>query len=278
MGERRKTALLLAPATVIFVGLFIAPSLFYFIVSFWSVKLYKMRPDFTFASYAKVFDQHLSVLTFTLGLSFAVAVITTLLGFLLAYIIRFKAGRWGLFLLFVALVTLFGGYLMKIYAWRTILGREGVLNSALISLGLIDEPLTFLLYNPGSVIVTLVHFLLPLAVLPIYSSLRGVTTVEIEAAHDLGASSPRILSDIIVPRCQVGLIAAFALSFLVAVGDFLTPQLMGGTVTMIGIVIQSQFGQALNQPLGSATSFVMLGAALLIVAATQVALRQWRPR
>ncbi|MGH6933217.1 MAG: ABC transporter permease [Dongiaceae bacterium] len=278
MREHRTTALLLAPAVLVFGGLFVAPSLFYCVVSFWSVKLYKMRPDFTFANYAKAFSQNLPVLTFTLELAFAVAVITTVLGFVFAYIIRFKAGRWGNMLLFVALITLFGGYLMKIYAWKTILGIEGVLNTALIGVGLIDQPLAFLFYNSGAVIVTLIHFLLPLAILPIYSAMRGITDIELEAARDLGAVGWRSFSDIVVPRCYTGLMASFALCFLVSVGDYVTPALVGGTLSMIGSVIQSQFGMALNPPLGSATSFIMLASAFLIVAATGIALRAWRPR
>lgn len=278
MREHWTTALLLAPAALIFMGLFIAPSVFYFIISFWSVKLYRMQPDVTLANYAKAIEQNWTVLLFTLELAFAVGLITTILGFVFAYIIRFKSGRWGPFLLFIAVITLFGGYLMKIYAWKTILGNAGVLNTALLALGVIDAPLTFLFYTPGAVIVTLIHFLLPLAILPIYSSLRGVTDIEMEAARDLGAGPLRTLSDVVVPRCQTGLIAAFALCFLVSVGDFVTPALVGGTISMIGSVIQSQFGMALNPPLGSATSFLMLGGSFAIVLIMSFAIRAWRPR
>ena len=127
-------------------------------------------------------------------------------------------------------------------------------------------------------VVTLIHFLLPLAILPIYSSMRGITDIELEAARDLGAAGWRSFSDIIVPRCYTGLMASFALCFLVSVGDYVTPALVGGTLSMIGTVISSQFGMALNPPLGAATSFIMLAASFLIVAATGMALRSWRPR
>lgn len=278
MSERRTTAILLAPAIAVFLGLFVAPAGFYFVVSFWSVKLYKMRPDFTFANYAKAITQHWRLLLYTLELSLAISLLTVVLGFIFAYIIRFKAGRWSLLLLFVTTTTLFGGYLMKIYAWKTVLGNVGVLNTALIGLGLTDEPLTFLFYTPGAVVVTLVHFLLPLAILPIYASLRGVTDIELEAARDLGAGSWRSLRDIVVPRCHTGLIAAFALCFLVSVGDFVTPALVGGTISMIGSTILSLFGMALNPPLGSAASFLTLAASLLVILAANFLLRAWRPR
>ena len=278
MRERRTTALLLAPAGLIFLALFVGSSIFYFIISFWVVKVYKLRPDFTFANYVKAASQQWSVLLFTLELALIIGIATTILGFIFAYIVRFKAGRYGPLLLFTAIITLFGGYLMKIYAWKTILGNEGVLNTALLSLGLIDTPLTFLFYNPGAVVVTLVHFLLPLAILPIYSSLRGITDIEMESARDLGAGGWRTLSDIVIPRCHTGLIAAFALSFLVSVGDYVTPALVGGTISMIGSIIQDMFGRALNQPLGSATSFIMLGSSFLIVLAVSALIKSWRPR
>ena len=151
-----------------------------------------------------------------------------LLGFLYAFIIRFKAGRWGQLLLFIVLTTLFGGYLMKIYAWKTILGNEGLLNTALISMGVIDQPISALLYSPGAIVVTLIHFVLPFAVLPIYASMRGIKDIEIEVARDLGARPLVVLSNIIVPRCRNGLLTAFAFSFLITAGDYVTPLMVGG--------------------------------------------------
>jgi spermidine/putrescine transport system permease protein len=278
MAERRVISMQLAPAALIFTGLFGASSVFYFVVSFWSVKLYKLRADFTFANYLKSIEQQWSVLLFTLELSLVIGIVTTILGFVFAYIVRFKAGRHGQLLLFAAIITLFGGYLMKIYAWKTILGNEGVLNTALEALGLIDAPLTFLFYNPGAVVVTLVHFLLPLAILPIYSSMRGITDIEMESARDLGASGWRTLSDIVIPRCHTGLIAAFALCFLVSVGDYVTPAFVGGTISMIGSNIQDMFGRALNPPLGAATSFIMLFASFVIVLVVSASIKAWRPR
>ena len=191
MRDRGATYLLLAPAALIFSTLFVLPLIYFLVISFWRVRLFKLRPDFTFVNYLQVIDLHLPTLIFTLSLAFLIAVLTTALGFTYAYLIRFKAGRWGPTLLFIALITLFGGYLMKIYAWMTILGITGVLNTALRALGLIDEPLPWLFYNVGAVVVTLINFLLPLAVLPIYASMRGITDIEMEAARDLGAGAWR---------------------------------------------------------------------------------------
>src|SRR3989304_695406 len=128
--------LLILPAAALFAAFFVAPFFYFFAVSFWRVKSYRLIPDFTVANYAATFAQYLEVGRFTFAMALTIGLLTTALGFVYAYIIRFKAGRWGPLLLFVALTTLFGGYLMKIYAWKTILGNEGGLNSALMGLGI----------------------------------------------------------------------------------------------------------------------------------------------
>jgi len=278
MRERRATYLLLAPAMAIFGILFVLPLLYFFVISFWRVLLFKLKPDFTFVNYGQVYDQHSATLAFTLGLALIVAALTTALGFIYAYLIRFKAGRWGPTLLFIALITMFGGYLMKIYSWMTILGIKGVLNTALLALGVIDEPLPWLFYNAGAVVVTLANFLLPLAILPIYASMRGITDIELEAARDLGAGGWRSFSDIVVPRSHIGTMAGFALCFLLAAGDYLTPQLVGGKVNMIGVQIAAQFGGIFNWPMGSAMSFVTLGSSSAVALLAIFLLAQWRPR
>jgi spermidine/putrescine transport system permease protein len=278
MENRKLPYLLIAPSAAIFALLFIAPFAYFFVLSFWRVRLYKLRPEFTFANYELVWHDYLDVGLFTIGLALVVALLTTLAGFLYAYIIRFRAGRYGPLLLFIALVTLFGGYLMKIYAWKTILGNEGVLNSALISLGIIDQPYTALLYSPPAVVITLMHFLVPFAILPIYGSMRSISDIELEAARDLGARRRHILNGILVPRCRPGLTAAFLFCFLIAAGDYVTPVLVGGKMTMLGNLIVVQFGQNFNWPLGSAMSFAILGSALVVVVLTHGLLSLWRPR
>jgi len=278
MRENRIRALLLAPATAIFFVLFVLPLAYFFVISFWRKVLFAMQPDFTFVNYLLVYQQHLATLAFTLALAFVVALLTTVLGFVYAYIVRFKAGRWGPALLFISLITMFGGYLVKIYAWMTILGIKGVLNTALLALGVIDEPLPWLYYNAGAVVVTLVNFSLPLAILPIYASMRGITDIELEAARDLGAAGWRSFSDIVVPRSRVGITAAFGLTFLLAGGDYLTPQLVGGKVNMIGVQIAAQFGLIFNWPMGAAMSFVTLGSSSVVALFTIWLFSQWRPR
>jgi spermidine/putrescine transport system permease protein len=158
----------LAPAALVYVTAFALPASFFFLLSFWTARAMSIRRDFTFSNYVETWQKYADVIAATLVIAGATAVVTTILAFAFAYLIRFRAGPLGLPLLFVTLLTLFGGYLVKIYAWKAILGKEGVLNSALLVLGLIEEPLTIFIYNSGAVVATLTHFLLPLAVLPIY--------------------------------------------------------------------------------------------------------------
>ena len=270
--------MLVAPSAGLYGVLFIAPFLYFVIISFWDVKNYQLTPDLTGTNYVETFDRYAGIFFFTIEMAFVIALLTTVLGFVYAYIARFKAGKWGTALLLIALVTLFGGYLMKIYAWKTILGNEGVLNSALLTLGIVAQPLTALLYSPGAVVVTLVHFLLPFAILPIYASLRGLDDVSLEAARDLGAPPWRILAGIVIPQCKAGLIAAFTFCFLLPVGDYVTPLLVGGKVVMIGNMVATQFGKSFNWPLGAAMAVSILVCAFVIVVVMNWAMSRWRPR
>jgi spermidine/putrescine transport system permease protein len=278
MLRRRTSYLLILPAAVIYFGLFVSAALYFFVVSFWSVKSYRAVPDFTLQNYVKTFTTHLGSAESTLLIAFAIAFSATLLGFYYAWLIRFRAGSWAPALLFIAMVTLFGGYLMKIYAWKTMLGGDGAINSALMTLGLTDQPIRVLFYSPLAVVITLTHFLLPFAILPITAALRGITDAEIESARDLGARGFEVMKDIIVPRARAGIMAGFALCFLISVGDYLTPMLVGGTMAMVGQLIAPQFGTYFNWPLGSAMSFSILSASLIILGIVYAALsRVGRP-
>ncbi len=256
---------LLAPVSALYLATFVVPFTYFFVISFFIVKNYRVSPAFTFANSAKVLTGNAGTIVYTMGLALVIATTTVVLGFIYAYIVRFKAGRHANAMIMIAVLTLFGGYLMKIYAWKTILGNQGVLNSGLISAHIIDEPITALFYTPFAVVVTLLHFLLPLAVLPIYSALRGITDSEIEAARDLGASPVAVLTDIVIPRGVPGIAGAFALCFLVASGDYVTPTLVGGTTNMMGTLIAPQFGSFFNWPLGAAMSYTVLFAASFVV-------------
>lgn len=271
----RTRVLLVLPSTAVFLLVFVAPLLYFFVISFWRVHAFRLIPDATLFNYTKVLQRYSDSLLFTFTIALIIAVLVTVVAFGFAYVSRFKAGRYGIVLLFIALITLFGGYLTKIYVWRTILGQTGIINSALMTLGLIDEPITVLLYNPVAVVIALGHYTLPLAILPIYGSLRAIDDAPLRAARDLGASRWQVFWDIIMPQCRLGILVAFTLSFLFAAGDYVTPLLIGGPYTsMIGKLIQLQFGFHVNAPMGAAMAFTVI--AICLVAVSLVALILWR--
>jgi spermidine/putrescine transport system permease protein len=267
--------LALAPALGVWILLFAIPLAYFFVISFWSVRARIMRPDFTGKNYVATFADYGDVLIHTLFIGLAIAVCTTVLAYAFAFAIRFRAGRYGNFLLLLTLVTLFGGYLVKIYAWKSILGRDGIINGALTWLRLIDEPLTFFIYSANGVIITLAYFLLPFAVLPIYGSMRAIPDELIEAARDLGAGAFRASRDIVLPLSERGIATAFLLSFLISVGDYVTPRYVGGGTSMMGHFIETQFSFGFNWPMGSAMTFTLMAASLVVFALCRLTLRRF---
>ncbi len=274
-GTRSRSIAAIAPSFLVWAGFFFAPIIYLFVVSFWRVRQYKLVTDVSLDNYVLAAGEYRHAIIFTVVLAALVGVITTAFAFAMAYMIRFHAGRFGDVLLLIALTTLFGGYLVKIYAWKGLLGSDGIINQALLNVGLISEPISWLLYSPVAVVVTLVHFLLPYALLPINAALRDIDDAPIEAARDLGARPSRILIDVILPQCDRGILTAFALSFFVSAGDYVTPQLVGGPETfMVGNFIQSQFVNRMNAPVGAALAFATLFATLLAVAIFSLAYRR----
>ncbi|MEX1108410.1 MAG: ABC transporter permease [Dongiaceae bacterium] len=264
----------IAPAALVFLGLFVAPLVYFLIISFWSVKARMMRPDLTVANYIATWVEYGDVLVTTLAIAAAIGFVTTLLAFGFAYVIRFKAGPLGPLLLFVTLITLFGGYLVKIYAWKSILGIDGILNMALTGIGLIGEPSGAFIYSTNAVVITLTYFLLPFAVLPIYGALRSIDDATIEAARDLGAKPLAVMRDIVIPQCEGGIMVAFTLAFLISAGDYVTPRFVGGGASMMGHFIETQFSIGFDWPMGSAMSFTVLATSLAIVMAFRALLRR----
>jgi spermidine/putrescine transport system permease protein len=264
----------LTPAGLAWVLLFAGPLLYFFVISFWSVRARIMRPDFTGKNYVAAMTDYGDVLLHTLLIGLVIALITTAIAYAFAFAIRFRTGKFGDLLLVLTLLTLFGGYLVKIYAWKSILGRDGIINGVLAWLGLIDAPLTFFIYSANGVIITLAYFLLPFAVLPIYGNMRAIPDSLIEAARDPGASTFRASRDIVLPLSERGIAAAFLLSFLISVGDYVTPRYVGGGTSMMGHFIETQFSFGFNWPMGSAMAFTLMAASLAVFALCRFALRR----
>jgi spermidine/putrescine transport system permease protein len=267
----------LAPATAFYAICFGLPMVFLLTLSFWQAKGFILVPDFTLANYEKAVatDLYRRLMVRTVAVGLVTACIVVPIAFALSYLMRFVLERRAQLILQLFLLSLFSGYLVRIYAWRTILGKQGLLNALLQWLGLIDAPLGFLIYSNFAVVLTLTGLLLPLAVLPIYSSMANVSREHVEAARDLGSRGGHLIRTILVPMTLPGVQAAFAFAFLLAAGDFVTPALVGGSQSLlIGNIVADQFrGVGSNWPLGAALAFVTMAVVLFIYFAVMRALR-----
>jgi spermidine/putrescine transport system permease protein len=257
----------LLPAAAFYALFFAVPVLALFVLSFWTAKGFVLIPGFTLENYWKILTSPLYrvLMLRTIGVAFATTALIVPIAFALAYCMRFVFERRGQLILQLVLLSLFSGYLVRIYAWRTILGKQGLLNSALQWLGVIDQPLEFLIYSNTAVVITLSGLLLPLAVLPLYSAMLNVPRDFLEAARDLGAGPAYTLRTVLLPMVMPGLRTAFAFAFLLSAGDFVTPSLVGGTQSLlIGNVVADQFrGIGSNWPLGAAMAFVVVAVMLV---------------
>lgn len=267
-GELALPLAQLAPALLFLLVFLVGPVAVFFAFSFWTVDGFDLAPTWTLSNYIDALTDPIYQQLFlqTLITAGTAALMTTAIAYVFAHALRFHLMQHQEILLLLVVVALFSGYLVRIYAWRTILGDNGVINQVLITLGLIGEPLSFLLFSRVATIIVLVNFLIPLAILPIYASLQNVRSEEIEAARDLGANAAGAWWRVTLPLSWSGVFAAFALTFIIAGGDYVTPQLVGGTSGgMIGRSIASTFGTAFNWPLGAALSFLTLAFVLALL-------------
>ena len=209
-------------------------------------------------------------------MAFVVAVIATALAYPIAYFLAFRAGRRAALYLILLLVPFWTSYLLRVMAWKLMLGNAGVINSALLGTGIIDEPITALLYSRTTVIVTLIYVWIPFATLPILAVLGRIDVRLHDAAADLYASPFQQFRRVTLPLSLPGLAAAFLMVFIPTIGEYVTPLLVGGNAgIMFGNVIQDYFTKSANWPLGSALSVIMLAVTLMLVV---IGLRIIQPR
>ena len=270
-GRAYKTAVALPP--VVWVAAFLLiPYALLFCYSFWSVSGQNVVHAWTLANYRELLANSMygSVLARSARIAATVTMLSVLLGFPLAYYISFHCSRRKELLYQLVIIPLWVSYLVRAYAWKTILGSDGVLNSLLQFVHLSREPLGFLLYSPLAVLITLTHIYVAFAFLPIYASLEHIPRNLVEAARDLGASGPRMFWTVIFPLSLPGVIAGATFAFVLSLGDFLSPLLVGGpSGIMISNIVVSLFGAAFNWPLGAAVSLCLLLGVLAILWLTE---------
>jgi spermidine/putrescine transport system permease protein len=257
---------------LLWVGLFLLlPYALMFAHSFWLVRDGVIVHQWNLQNYATLFHNpvYAEVLLRTARIAASVTILSLLLGYPLAYYMSFHATLRKDLLYQLVIVPLWVSYLIRGYAWKTILGSDGVLNGFLQYLHITKEPVSFFLYSPFAVILTLTHIYTPFVFLPLYASLEHIPRNLIEASHDLGASPRPTFFRVILPLSIPGLLAGATFAFVLTLGDFLGPMLVGGPSSiMIANIVQSLFGTAYDWPLGAAVAvcILVLTIALLFVA------------
>jgi spermidine/putrescine transport system permease protein len=257
---------LLVPTLVVMGAGLAAPLLLMVLTSLKNQSGLSFAAGWTLAQYGEALGRASYRMLFvrSVAISAAVTLVTVALAYPMAYFVAFHARHK--FLWLVALtIPFWTSYLLRVFAWKIILGFNGVINSGLIRLHLIDQPLAFLLYNPFAVVVTLAHAWAAFAILPIYVSLEKIDRSLLEAASDLGDGALRRFLRVTLPLSIPGVIGASILIFVPTTGDFVTPELVGGTKgTMIANLIEVQFNAVGNWPLGAALSLVSMAMVAVI--------------
>ena len=282
LGRRGVLRFLALPPYVWLAGFLLAPMLLVIVIS--------LRPevgpiDFgdqwmpSLVQYQRILETpaYLRQLGISAVMALIVAAAATLLAYPVAYFLAFRAGSRATIFLLLLLIPAAVSFLLRVMAWRLMLGQDGAINSILQWLGLADEPLDLLIYSRTAVVITLVYVWIPFAALPIYAAMGRIDRRQLEAAADLGAGPWTRFLRITVPLSMPGAIAAFFMVFIPTIGEYITPRLVGGSETyMYGQLIQDFFGRAASWATGSAAAVIMLvlTVALVLAAVRLVDLRR----
>jgi spermidine/putrescine transport system permease protein len=250
-----------------------------FAYSFWSVSATQaVVHSWSFANYRELFshDVYRQTLLRSAWIATRVMIFSLLLGYPLAYLLSFRAGARKNLLYQLVIIPLWVSYLVRAYAWKTILGTDGVLNTSLQFVHLTSHPLQFLLYSPFAIVLTLMHIYTPFTFLPVYAAMEHIPRNLVEASHDLGASRLQTFWRVILPLSIPGVLAGATFAFVLSFGDFLAPLLLGGpSGIMISNIVVSLFGAAYNWPLGAAISFCMLALVVGLLWLSERLERRW---
>jgi|TARA_B110000259_G_scaffold14651_1_gene15334 spermidine/putrescine transport system permease protein len=262
-SESAQGLFLISPTLGFVLLLLAVPLIMVAALSFWTQDYLTLDRTFTTANYVTAWTEPMYqyLMARSLKISIFVTAATVFLAYPVAYFISFhvapkRKAMW----IFLITIPFWTSYLMRIFLWKVILGYNGVINGSLTGLGIIDEPLSFILYNQNAVVLTLAHAWVPFAILPIFVALERVDRSLIEAAEDLGDSRLRRFLRVTLPLSMPGVIAATIIVFIPTIGDYVTPRLVGGpNGLMISNMIEMQFKKANNAPLGAALAISAMG-------------------
>lgn len=260
---------LLSPTFLLMLCAIALPIIILVTYSFWTQSYLTIDETFTLKNYQNFFEKGIygSLLWKSIKVSALVTFTTICLAYPIAYFLTFRVGKNKMMWLILINLPFWTSYLLRVLGWKIMLGNNGVINSTLMNLGFIDQPLEYLLYSQFAVTLTLVHAWLAFAILPIYLSLSKIDRSLLEAASDLGENPIRTFLRVTLPLSMPGVIAAAVIQFIPVVGDYITPVMVGGPKgVMIGQIIAGQFGPANNIPMGAAITIMMMLSITAIVA------------
>jgi spermidine/putrescine transport system permease protein len=275
-SEALRQYALLSPSILLLLFALTAPLGLLLLYSFWTQNGLELRRELTLDQYEAVLTQpfYRDLFFRSVGISALVTLVTVGLAYPMAYFVAFKVKRHKFVWLVLLSIPFWTSYLLRVFAWKVILGFNGVINSGLLSLGLISQPLEFLLYNPTAVVLTLAHTYAAFAILPIYVSLEKIDRSLLEAAADLGDGPLRRFLRVTLPLSLPGILGAAVLIFVPTTGDYVTPTLVGGADgVMIANLIQVQFGRVNNWPLGAALALASMAAVGVLAVSVIQAIR-----
>lgn len=258
----------ISPVALWMIAFLVIPILLVLFVSFMSRGTYGgIEYSFTLENYQRFFEPlYLKILFSSLVVAFITTMVCLLLGYPFAYIIARSPRKYRTLLLFLVIIPFWTNSLIRTYAWIILLRTEGLINTMLMNIGIISEPLA-LMYTDGAVLIGLIYTLFPFMILPLYASIEKLDQSYIEAASDLGATPWQTFVQVTLPLTKPGIFAGSLLVFIPTLGLFFIPDLMGGAKTMmIGNLIKNQFLTARDWPFGSAVSVILMILTLIMIA------------
>jgi putative spermidine/putrescine transport system permease protein len=259
-----------APLTLTFAVFLLVPIVTIVVVSFWDYDSIRVIPDFILLNYEELLTSSVTWRIYLNTLKYAALtwVLTLGIGFTVAYFVAFhvKALTWQITLFMICTIPFWTSNIIRMISWIPFLGRNGILNSTLISMGVIDQPLEFLLFSDFSVVLAFVHLYVLFMVVPIFNSMMRIDRALIEAAVDAGATGWQVLTNVIIPLSKPGIAIGSIFVVTLVMGDFITVRLMsGGQSASVGLMMANEIS-LLQYPAAAANAVVLLGVVLIMVA------------
>jgi ABC-type spermidine/putrescine transport system permease subunit I len=253
-------ALVLLPPMLWMVGVYLIPLGYLLVESLWKIENYQVVHSWSFDNFNRIVSESvwLTVLLRTVTMATLVTLSAIALGMPLAFFLVRYTSRWRNILYLAVLVPIWSSYLVRVFAWKAILGSDGVLNTLLIDLHIVGQPVQAFLYSDYAIFITLLYVWLPYMILPLYAAIERIPPSLLEASGDLGARGWQTMARVVWPLAFPGVLAGSIFVFSLSMGDFITPQLMGSGDQFIGTVIADQFGLSGDYPFGAALAVLPL--------------------